>query len=193
MNFLQILIKLEENPDMHIARILILLKEFAGREGEGRVSGLTKLAKLDFLLRYPVYLGRALESKGISSDIVRIEDYEIKSVESSMIRYRYGPWDPRYRLFLNLLTAKDLTSVNVSNRTIMIGLTPAGIEKALRLSEDDNFKDVVYRARLLKKYFDMSGTRLKDFIYETFPEIVSLKLGEGIRYEDEVHKSDTPM
>ena len=106
MNLLTILTSLEENNELHLARILILASAFGGQDGKGTIDGLTKLAKLDFLLRYPVYLERALESKRASTRNVMTLPHEEQSVESSMVRFRYGPWDFRYRKFLNSLVGK---------------------------------------------------------------------------------------
>lgn len=181
MNLFNILANLEDNYDIHTARLLILLRTFAGKKGDRTVNGLTKLVKLDFLLRYPVYLERALQAVKASPNAARVLSHERKSVESSMIRYRYGPWDRRYRRFINLLVGKGLAQVSFRKRTIKIGLTVAGLEKASILCRDNNYDDLASRAHLLKEYFDMGATRLKEFIYETFPEIVSLKLGEEIK------------
>jgi hypothetical protein len=50
---------LEGDDSLHLGRLLVLLEAFGGRRGDQPIEGLTKLAKLDFLLRYPVYLERA--------------------------------------------------------------------------------------------------------------------------------------
>jgi hypothetical protein len=181
MNLFDLLASLEEDYEVHTARLLILLKAFAGKKGDKTINGLTKLVKLDFLLRYPVCLERALNAVGASTDTAKVLYHERKNVESSMIRYRYGPWDPRYRRFINLLVGKGLAKVSSRKRTIKVGMTATGLEKASILCKDKNFEDLSSRARILKNYFDIGGTRLKDFIYETFPEIVSLQLGEEIK------------
>ena len=181
MNLFDVLASLEDNYEIHTARLLVLLKIFAGKKGDKKINGLTKLVKLDFLLRYPIYLERALRVIGVMPNTAKVQDHERRSVESSMIRYRYGPWDPRYRRFVNLLVGKGLTQVSSIGRTIKIGLTPAGLEKASILCRNNDFQDLMYRARLLREHFDMGATRLKEFIYETFPEIVSLQLGEEIK------------
>jgi hypothetical protein len=183
LTLLEILTSLEDNVDMHLGRILILLRAFSGKKGTYEINGLTKLVKLDFLLRYPVYLEKALEKKKAPPETAKVLDYERKSIESSMIRYHYGPWDPRYRFFINLLIGKGLVRISLTERTINIGLTELGFEKANELSENINFADTTWRARLLKMHFDIGGTNLKNFIYQTFPEIVSLDLGEEIKYE----------
>src|SRR6266702_1664896 len=97
---------LEDADELHEGRLLILLAAFCGKGGTREVAGLTKLAKLDFLLRYPVLLERALKARGKSASAVQVEEHERDNVESKMVRYRFGPWDPRHRRFVNLLAAK---------------------------------------------------------------------------------------
>lgn len=180
MNLFYMLANLEENDDLHEGRLLVLLGIFAGRKGTQTVNGLTKLAKLDFLLRYPVFLERALTALNIEPSKAKVADHERKSVESSMVRYRYGPWDFRYRRFINLLVAKGLVTVKVHGRTIHIGLTDSGLEVSKQLLQNDAYSDLVNRSQLLKTYFNWSPTRLMKFIYETFPEIKTLRFGEEI-------------
>lgn len=180
MNLLSILAGLENDDDLHIGRILILLGAFGGKDGSGKIKGLTKLAKLDFLLRYPVYLERSLQAKNRSTKNLEILDHERMSVESSMVRYKYGPWDFRYRRFLNLMAAKGLVKIGIEGRAVTIRLTSKGLEIAHSFSQRDAFHDTSQRAKILKSYFDISGTNLMRFIYNTFPEISSLRLGEEI-------------
>ena len=53
MNLYELLSQIEDSDELHEARLLILLNAFSGKDGQGSVDGLTQLAKLDFLLRYP--------------------------------------------------------------------------------------------------------------------------------------------
>lgn len=175
MDLVESVANLDEVPELHAARLLLLLDAFATGDKGGPIQGLTKLAKLDFLLRYPVMLERALEAKGRSTRDVRLEDYERNSVESEMVRYRFGPWDHRYREFLNILVAKGLVTVSIEGRTVVIVVTEQGRDQARQLSNDDLFEPYVRRAMTLKRHFDLSATHLMRFIYETFPEIVSLR------------------
>lgn len=181
MDLFEILMNVEEDPSIHTARLLIILKEFAGEKNDKKIAGLTKLVKLDFLLRYPLYFARALEEKGVSPEVVEIKDFEKRSVESSMIRYHYGPWDHRYRAFINILVGKGLAEVDVQGNTILIGITSKGVSITDRLSKQGEFQDFLLRSCVLKKNFDISAMNLKNFIYATFPEIVSLKKGEIIK------------
>lgn len=181
MELIPTLAELEQNRELHEGRLLVLLSAFSGRTGEETVDGLTKLAKLDFLLRYPVLLERALALRNAPIAKARVHDHERHSVESAMVRFRYGPWDHRYRTFVNLLVAKGLARVTLEGRTIRIGLTPDGIVAAKSLAESEDFSDADNRARALKQHIDLGATRLKDFVYEAFPEIVTMKWGVQIR------------
>jgi len=97
-----------------------------------------------------------------------------------MVRYRYGPWDFRYRRLINILVAKGLAYVAIHGKTIQIGLTKKGLDSAETLSNQEEFQDIAQRAKILKRNFDLKGTALMKFIYETFPEIGTLRLGEEI-------------
>lgn len=172
---------LEGDDALHLGRILVLLRAFAGKTGNHPVEGLTKLAKLDFLLRYPTYLERALAAKDAKQqDQPDVHDYERNSVEAHMVRYRYGPWDYRYRRFLNILAGLGLVQINSERRTIVIRLTDNGLRAANQLAHDPSYESLTTRASLLKKHFNIGATNLMEFIYRTFPEVVSLNLGAKI-------------
>jgi hypothetical protein len=180
MDVVEAVANLDGAPELHLARLLVLLNAFAGQDGSDAVEGLTKLAKLDFLLRYPVMLDRALKAKGSAARDVLLEDHERQSVESEMVRYRFGPWDHRYREFLNILIAKGLATIAVEGRKTIIALTPAGRELASQFANDPLFEPYVRRSALLKRNFDLTATNLMRFIYETFPEVVTLRSNEAI-------------
>jgi len=175
MDLVQTVADLDQSPELHAARLLLLIDAFAEDAHGGAIEGLTKLAKLDFLLRYPLMLERALEAKGHSIREVQLEDHERHSVESEMVRYRFGPWDHRYREFLNILVAKGLVSISIEGRKVVIAATEQGRDRARQLASDQLFEQYWRRAKLLKRHFDMTATHLMRFIYETFPEIVSLR------------------
>lgn len=179
MDFVRTVADLDQSPELHVARLLLLLDAFSADDG-GAVEGLTKLAKLDFLLRYPVMLERALEAKGRSTRDVRLEDHERHSVESEMVRYRFGPWDHRYREFVNILVAKRLASVSLEGRTVVISPTELGRERASVLAQDELFEPYARRARLIRTHFDLTASNLVRFIYETFPEVISLRSNTAI-------------
>lgn len=176
----QLLLDLEGDRRLHHARLLVLLNVFSGRSGETTVEGLTKLAKLDFLLRYPTFLERAVSARGGDGAKVCVREAERHSVESSMVRYRYGPWDHRYRELLNELVGLGLVRVEVHGRTVHIGLTLEGRGAAQKLSSASANADLVRRSRLLKNHLNLSATRLMRFVYDTFPEIADLRMRQEI-------------
>jgi len=179
MDVVETVAELDAAPELHVARLLILIAAFTG-EDDGAVEGLTKLAKLDFLLRYSVMLDRALVARGRSTREVHLEHHERFSVESQMVRYRFGPWDHRYREFLNILVGKGLVTVGVEGRKVVIAPTERGKVVAADLAEDPLFEAYARRSILLKRHFDLTATNLMRFVYDTFPEIVTLRSNETI-------------
>lgn len=177
---------LDQSAPLHLARLVLLLHAFSeGSEG-GPIEGLTKLAKLDFLIRYPLMLEKALAVRGRATADIQIEEHERFSVESQMVRYRFGPWDHRYREFLNILVAKELANVSVEGRKVVITITSQGTRLAEELSSDRQFRPYAVRARALKRHLNLSATHLMNFIYDTFPEVLTLKSNAPIpfHYED---------
>ena len=181
LDLVEIVNSLDRDEDVHLARILVLLRAFAQGDAPA-IEGITKLAKLDFLLRYPSCLERALVARGVSAKNIPVDDFERLTIESRMVRYRYGPWDHRYRRFLNILVARRLVTVRTDGRTIQIDLTPSGAVLANKLLAASGFARVFERAQLLKKHLDFKARKLMEFIYEQFPELTSLGFNEGITF-----------
>jgi hypothetical protein len=173
-----------ENADgLHLARLLVLLRsaDKRGKRSPKPIEGITKLAKLDFLLRYPVYLERALAALDKSPADAAVLERERTTVETKMIRFRYGPWDGRYRRWLSLLSSRDLITLSLSGRKIEIGLTDRGRTLADELATRPAFKDFTTRGDVVMKAVgSMSATKLKDFVYEIVPEITGMKWGAEI-------------
>ncbi|MEZ5930133.1 MAG: hypothetical protein R3C55_16850 [Parvularculaceae bacterium] len=134
LDLVEIVTSLEANEDTHLARILVLLLAFREPDRTA-IEGITKLAKLDFLLRYPASLKKALAARGVSERNIPVDDFEAMTIEARMVRYRYGPWDHRYRQFLNVLVAKGLVAVELEGQTIKIDLTDPGAALAAALIE----------------------------------------------------------
>ncbi|MGQ3053667.1 MAG: hypothetical protein ACT6S0_17950 [Roseateles sp.] len=182
LELVQALATTELDDNLHMARLLMLMGAHSGRDGKAKaVDGVTKLAKLDFLLRYPNCLERALKAKDKPTEPARIQEFEKTTIESKMVRFRYGPWDHRYRRWIALLSSKGLLRAWVDGRTVKIQLTDAGELAASRLAEDRELQDLAARAKLIDKTFgNYSGTALKDFVYATFPEISNMRWGDPI-------------
>lgn len=180
IDYVELLANLDENPVLHEARLLLLLLAFAGDDNSGSIDGIAKLAKLDFLLRYPTLLKKALEVKGCSTKSFFVADNEMFSVESEMLRYRFGPWDCRYRLFLNVLVSEKLINISSADYKVVISLTEQGFCFAKELSKQPSLQIYSNRALILKRHFNLTSKNLTNFIYNTFPEIVSLDSGTRI-------------
>ena len=176
----------EQEDEHHLGRMLVLLRsaDLRKRTPESKqraVEGITKLAKLDFVLRYPTYLERALRRIGADTKQINVTDRERFSIETKMVRFKYGPWDHRYRRWLALLNARDLVTLDIDGNTINIGLTERGRTVADFFRQDPSFNDLTRRSDVVAKTFGaMTGTKLKEFVYDSFPEIIDLKWGAEI-------------
>jgi len=171
----------ERSDDFHVGRLLLLLHAAGGRGGTRPVAGIMKLAKMDFLLRYPNGLARVLRTTGGDEAAANIKPHERDTIETKMVRFRYGPWDGRYRRWIGLLVARGLGTTYVSGKTVHVGLTERGREVADQLAQLQEFADLRQRSTLIAKAVGpMSATRLKDFIYEQFPELLDMRWGEEI-------------
>ena len=157
--------------EFHLARILLLIK-ICGRKK--RIAGLTKFAKLDYFVRYPEFYLRAKSSVKDHPNPDTEPTGKRQSVESSMVRHHYGPWDKRYYQLLAQLSAFGLISVEKSKNTYNIELTETGAEYADKLSADDAFDDLTtHMADVSKTFGGKNGTWLKNLIYQTFEEEVA--------------------
>ena len=176
-----------ENLAYHAARLLLLI-EICGKPRKGRtapgIEGRTLLAKFDFFIRYPLYLKKAaaiLQQVFSDDDLGLTLSGETGSVESHMVRYLYGPWDHVYYSTLAYLVGKGLIVIEMARGVETFRLTPKGQSITTQLLQDHAYADLARRAdtayHLFNKY---TGSRLKDFIYAYFPEVVSRELGASI-------------
>lgn len=165
------------------ARILLLIDKFShNARSHGSLEGRLKLAKLDFLLRYPGHLVKVLAAQGaLPAELLSLADDE-GPIDSRMMRYRYGPWDPAYYALLGSLIGRNLVEVVPIAGTTGLGYrtSPRGRQLASDLLADDSFAATGRRLDLLKKYLDKSGSTLKRYIYELLPDIADASWHEEI-------------
>lgn len=165
-----------------MARIMILVY-FITLNGKRPIRGITKLVKLDFLLRYPKALERGLVYLGLPTEEIGIREYEIENIESKMIRYKYGPWDPNYRIILSILDSQDLLNIIEDNDSIIIQLTDKGIRAASNMIMIKEFEDYIRRSKIIKSTFSsLSATKLKNLMYDLVPEIKGVNMGEELYF-----------
>ncbi|HEU4461038.1 MAG TPA: hypothetical protein VFR75_00460 [Solirubrobacterales bacterium] len=161
--------------EYHVARVLLLVVAFSPT-ARSKLDGLTKIAKLDFLLRYPVYLERLFELRETPlPPELRPSLNERQGLESAMIRYKYGPWDDRYYPVIGRLIGQALAEPVPGKGAVALRATTAGKDLAARLGEED-WSVVLGRAEALKSHLDLSGSTLKQLIYESFPDVIDRPL-----------------
>lgn len=151
--------------EFHAARILMLLR-LCGTAN--RIDGLTKMAKLDFFVRYPQFF------HVISQKLGKPIRPSLETTESSMVRFHYGPWDKRYYHILSYLVAKDLITVAQKGKQLQLKLTELGKSTADRISDRNSFQELAQHMKDVKKVLgSKSGSTLKKWIYQVFEEEVA--------------------
>ncbi|MCE0763376.1 hypothetical protein LWC35_10730 [Pseudonocardia kujensis] len=140
-----------------------------------------KLAKLDFLVRYPQHLRRILQNHGVPDKDLQGLLADDAPLDSRMMRYRYGPWDPSYFAVLGSLIGRGLVEVTPLGSASGFGYrtTPIGADLAADLKADASFDTMQNRLALLRRHLDKSGTTLKNYLYE-LPEVSDTNWREDI-------------
>lgn len=167
--------------EFHAARLLLLFN-YCGVNG--RIDGLTKMAKLDFFARYPEFYDVARRAEKMHGAVSEQSDnLPFKPVEAAMVRHHYGPWDKRYYHILALLEAKQLITISMYRNSYRFCLTAEGKVRAKTLAKKPSFAPIVERLRDSKSVFgSKSGSALKNLVYRLFDEEVSQRhIGEMIR------------
>lgn len=165
----------DEILEFHASRLLLLMSLCGTRN---RIHGLTKLAKLDFFVRYPDFFER------ISESLMTPTQSATDCVESSMVRHHYGPWDKRYYQVLAYLEARELIEIKSPKKNnFEFSLTNKGLEVADRLEKQPAFASLVQQMKLVKKLLGgKSGSSLKNLIYKEFDkEVARQKMGAKIQ------------
>jgi hypothetical protein len=155
----------------HQARVLLLVTAIAAAQGHsGKVDGLTKLAKLDFLLRYPALAPSVLDRINPADKRLHLtEDDRAKpaNAEAPMIRYKYGPWDDRYYPVIGALVSRGLLRYARGRRgSVALAPTPAGRKLAGQMRSDGNWNEIADRSTAIAEASSgLTGNALKDLIY----------------------------
>jgi hypothetical protein len=160
--------------EFHAARLLLLLA-LCGTSG--KIEGLTKMAKLDFFVRYPDFFAELCEKIGENE-----RQNSVISVESAMVRHHYGPWDRRYYQILAYLEGRGLITASQNGNSFTLALTPAGSGVSKTLQRNAAFADLCSQMTAVKRVLGRkSGTAIKNLIYKTFTkEVAEMPLGRTI-------------
>jgi hypothetical protein len=168
----------DEIIEFHASRLLLLIYICGAKEQKSnlkKINGLTKLAKLDFFIRYPDFFNTLVNYLNID------EKMDSKSIESRMIRFHYGPWDKRYYQVLPYLEARNLIHINKSGNAYEFVLSKLGEEIANKFAVNAKFTDIIERMKSVKRAIGArSGNSIKKLIYEVFQNEITLKELERI-------------
>ena len=163
-------------------RVLLLITAFSGTPSKpGALAGRIKLAKLDFLLRYPKYLTRILRHRGVDEPTLASINSAENPLQDRMIRYRYGPWDPSYYAVLGSLIGRGLVEAVPVPRGIGYRTTDRGRGVVYSILSDETWDETDQRAKLAKRHLDLAGTTLKKLLYKVIPEMTTAEWHEDIR------------
>ncbi|MDA3626150.1 hypothetical protein OU415_11945 [Saccharopolyspora sp. WRP15-2] len=178
---------LREDLAYHQARILLLVTAVSGTRGHaGKLDGLTKLAKLDFLLRYPALASEVLDRLDSHDARLHLATEDIAApteVEAPMIRYKYGPWDDRYYAVVGALIGRGLLRYAPGRKgSVAVRPTPAGRRLASQLAAGNQWTEIADRgAAIAQASAGMTGTQLKDLIYQRLSDLMDRPHRQVIR------------
>lgn len=175
------LVQADHSKNLNTSRILILVSTFSAKKSSSsEIINFSHLAKIDFLLRYPTVLRKALLIKGKSLRGLVIEKYEEKNIESEMIRFAFGPWDNGYREFIRMLSSKGLVEFGYDRSGSGISCTDLGQEVCERFIKQELFTPFFDRCKIIKSRLSYSERNLNELIYQSHPQIITLKSEENI-------------
>jgi hypothetical protein len=141
-----------------------------------------KLAKLDFLLRYPAFL-ESLNNRREIVDLTWLppREAERKVVDAPMIRYKYGPWDHKYYAIVGSLVGRGLAEYSFSGKA-KLGLktTEPGTDVARQIRGLPEWRETVFRLDFIAHHYDLDGDELARMIYDAFPQMIEQPIGETI-------------
>lgn len=177
------IINIDSDDINYLVRMLILIDTFAGKNGNGKIEGITKLAILDFLLRYPAALNKTLEeqeiqgNKKVNKKKFQLQSYEVNSIDAKMMKFNFAPWDFKYRRIVSILKAKNLIKLQLEGKKNVLKITSKGSDTANKIKALKNYEYLIARCKIIKSVFgSWSQKKLIDMIYSTFPEILKVKV-----------------
>jgi hypothetical protein len=171
----------------HQARVLLLVTAVAAAQGHARkVDGLTKLAKLDFLLRYPALAPSVLDRLDPADPRLHLTEDDTADpahAEAPMIRYKYGPWDDRYYPVIGALVSRGLLRYAPGRRgSVALAPTPAGRALARQLGGASEWDEIADRSSAIADASSgLTGNALKDLIYDRLAALMDRPHREAIQ------------
>lgn len=174
----EVISDLVEDLAYHQSRVLLLVLAVAQEPGNaGKLDGLTKLAKLDFLVRYPALAPIVLDELEVDTPglhLTRADVSEPTNVSDPMTRYKYGPWDDKYYPIIGALVGRGLLKYSAGRRgSVALVPTKAGRALAADLLADPAWTDVGDQcAAVAHASAGLTGNALKDRIYDRLADLM---------------------
>lgn len=178
---------LREDLAYHQARVLILVTTVSSTRGHtGKLDGLTKLAKLDFLLRYPALAPQVLDQLDQEDPRLHLRTDNLAAptdVEAPMTRYKYGPWDDRYYTVIGALIGRGLLRYTTTRKgSVALAPTPAGRRLTRDMAATTQWAAVNDRSQAIAEAsVNMTGNALKDRIYQRLAALMDRPYRQVIR------------
>ncbi|SCY54481.1 hypothetical protein SAMN05720606_10621 [Paenibacillus polysaccharolyticus] len=151
MSLIEKVISLENHDELHTVRLLVLISTIVGKKRETTIQ-ITKLAKLDFILRYPAALYKALDFVNGLKDAL-ITESEKNNIESEMLAFNYSPWSSDFRRLLVLLTSRSLISWSSKGNSIELSLTKQGEDFYNKIIRYQEFSEIIQQSKSIKTNF----------------------------------------
>lgn len=166
----------------HELRVLILVTAVSNTVEDGALDGLGKLAKLDFLVRYPALIPRALPEIQADDPRLHASNSDHAIAASPLIRYRYGPWDERYYSVVGALVGRGLIEYVPGQRgSIALRPTHRGRALAAEAGASAAWESITDRCALVSEHAgNLSGHRVAELIRHGLPGIDTRPHGEAI-------------
>ncbi|MGY4960275.1 hypothetical protein [Streptomyces sp. 900105245] len=169
---------LRDDLAYHQARVLLLVNAVSKAPGHMRkLDGLTKLAKLDFLLRYPALAPLVLAELSESDSRLNLSQAEAAAptdVEAPMVRYKYGPWDDRYYAIIGALVGRGLLRYAKGRKgSVALATTKEGRRLAEAMAQSPDWETLAQRSEAIADASSgMTGNAIKDLIYEKLSNLM---------------------
>ena len=178
---------LRDDLAYHQARVLLLVVAVSATPGNAnKLDGLTKLAKLDFLLRYPALAPAVLDELDADDPRLHLSPAEIAEptdVEAPMVRYKYGPWDDRYYAVIGALVGRGLVRYAKGKRgNVALSPTLNGRKLATQMISAPDWVEMGDRSNAIAAASaGMTGNTLKDRIYQRLATLMDRPHRQVIR------------
>lgn len=162
-SLIEYVISVDDQEDLHLVRLMILMHILTGKK-KTTVLEVSTLSKLDFLLRYPAALERALTHLS-STKVIQLSEAEKDNIETKMLYFRYSPWSSTFRRLLVLLEGRCLIKWKLNGKKVEFSLTDDAASIVLKLSKEKAFVEMIQQSKLIKTHIlKLSTAKLNELM-----------------------------